>query len=244
MHTLNTEPNTKKMMKRAPLSSFQNMRNGILFGKALDDVKQIERSIAQFGMIMPIIVTRAKDSFIVMDGKKRLTALKRMSFAGKLPRSLVTIPYVLADEAHEYGRRSVSILSSQELYWSVMRLKSQGEDVHTIADKLYLCRTSVEELLQLSHLSEPVRKAFFRQDISFEQAHAFSTMPCQGTQTAVFMELGPFATVNTILTKLKTYRINEPAITCKSHETSAFQAPAANLIASHISQNFVWDRAA
>jgi hypothetical protein len=234
------KPNTTPDMKRAPLSAFQNIRSGILFGKALEDVKQIERSIALFGMIMPIIVSQAKDSLVVMDGKKRLAALKRMAFAGTLPRSLVTIPYVFVDEAHKFGRRPVLALSSQDLFRAVMSLKAKSDDVDTIADKIYLCRASVEELLQLSHLSETVRKAFFRQDISFEQAHAFSTMPCKDAQTAVFMSVGPFATVSTILTTLKTYQMDHISLKARALEPSAIS----KLPDTQIPQNFIWDRAA
>jgi len=234
-------PMNRTEMKRAHLSAFQTLRNGILFGKALEDVKQIERSIAQFGMIMPIIVTQAKDALIIMDGKKRLTALKRMAFAGTLPRSLVKIPYILADEAHEFGRRSVSILSSQDLYREVVQLKSNGDGVQTIANQLFLCRASVEELLQLSHLSDPIRKAFFRQDISFEQAHAFSTMPCKNTQTLIFMSVGPFAKVSEILIALKNYGMDSFATTRKNVNP---QLITPKLFPLRIPHNLEWDRAA
>lgn len=221
-------------IQRAPLSSFQNIRSSILYGKALQDVKQIERSIAQFGMIMPIIVTKTKGALIVMDGKKRLSALKRMTFAGTLPRSLVTIPYIMADEAHMFGRRTVSVLSSQELFRSILRLKTSGHSVETIAQKLFLCRRSVEELLQLSHLSETVRNAFFRQDISFEQAHAFSAMPCHNAQTSLFLSLGPFAKVSEILDGLEAFQ---------SREENELR-PMSVLPLSDVSQNFIWDHAA
>lgn len=186
-------------IKRAPLSSFRNLRSTVLFGKALEDVKQIERSIAQFGMLMPITVTKAKNSFIVIDGKKRLSALKRMEFAGTLPRSLVETPYLFVEEAQQFGRGSVSVLSSQELYRAVETLKSGGDEIEAIAKKLYLCRRTVQEILHLTHLCDVVKHAFFRRAISFEQAYAFSTMPCHITQKRTFLTLGPFANVTTIL---------------------------------------------
>lgn len=193
----------KTEIKRAPISAFQNIRNVILFGEALKDVRQIERSIAEFGMIMPIIVTGTNNSLMVIDGKKRLTALKRMAFAGTLPRSLVKIPYLFLDEAQKFGRRPLSILPSPEIYKSVEKLKFEGDSVTNIARKLYLCRRSVQEMLHLTHLCDVIKKAFFRQSISFEQAHAFSTMPCKATQNRIFFMLGPFAEVPEILEALK-----------------------------------------
>ena len=80
------------------MENFRAPTTRILFGERLKEVQQIQASIQTHGLLNPLVVMKRGTKLIVIDGKKRLTALRRMKFAGTLPRSLVNIPYILVDQ--------------------------------------------------------------------------------------------------------------------------------------------------
>ena len=72
---------------RAPLSDFALPRSPILVGQALKSVRELEASIARFGLLAPVVVTRGSTDgrWTVVDGRKRLLAIRRLGFGGNLP---------------------------------------------------------------------------------------------------------------------------------------------------------------
>jgi hypothetical protein len=193
---------------RAPLSQFKALNAGILFGEALSDIKHIERSIARFGLIAPFVVSEVNDQLIIIDGKKRLAALKRMSFTGTLPRSLNTIPYISVDEAKKIDFKTTSVLSAFEIYEAMMNLHKDGIEIDDIAETLYLCRQIVMDFFSLSRLYPKIRQAFFRNIISFEQARAYASLPDQRDQISLLASLGPFAEAEQILNAIQSEELD------------------------------------
>lgn len=189
--------------KTAPISAFKSLRAPILCGQNLNDVKNIERSILEFGLMSPIVVSVAKHRLVIIDGKKRLAAIKRLAFDGTLPRSLVNIPYILTEDAKEMDFRAASVLSGRDLYQAVMSLKQSGTNVEDIAKRLYLDRRSIIETISLSRLSDQLRQAFFDKTISFDQALAFTALPDLAKQEALLLKLGPFAKPRVILETIR-----------------------------------------
>lgn len=190
-------------LKTAPISAFKSLRAPILCGQNLNDVKNLERSILEFGLMSPIVVSVAKNHLVIIDGKKRLAAIKRLAFAGTLPRSLVNIPYILTDEANQMDFRAASVLSGRELYYAVMALKQSGTEIEEIAARLYLDRRSIIETISLSRLSKRLRQVFFAKSISFQQALAFTAEPDETAQEALLLALGPFAKPHVILETIR-----------------------------------------
>lgn len=212
-------------MKTAPISAFKSLRAPILCGQNLNDVKSLERSILEFGLISPIIVSVAKNSLVIIDGKKRIAAIKRLAFSGNLPRSLVNIPYILTDEAKEMDFHSASVLSSRELYQAVMMMKEKSVDLEEIAAKLYLDRRSIVEMISLSRLSEKMRQAFFAKTISFDQALAFTALPDTNAQEALLLELGPFAKPRVILEAIREQNLRVEEKAAEDLQTNVFVMP-------------------
>jgi len=215
-------------MKTAPISAFKSLRSPILCGQNLNDVKTLERSILEFGLMSPIVVSVAKNYLVIIDGKKRLAAIKRLAFAGTLPRSLVNIPYILTDEANQMDFRAASILSGRDLYSAVMALKHAGIEIEEIAARLYLDRRSIVETISLSRLSTRLRQAYFAKTISFQQALAYTAEPDQAAQEALLLELGPFAKPRAIL---ETLRHNKIRLEEKSRTDLSEKGPETNVFA-------------
>lgn len=186
-------------IKKAPIANFHLVRSEILQGESLEEVKRIERSIVEYGLICPIVTSKIRNALIVIDGKKRLQAIKRLEFRGGLPDHLSEIPYISVLESKVTDYPADSILSRQHLYKSVMALKSRDIPLETIAKYLCLCRHTISDVILLSRLSEEVRKAYFEKAFSFSVARAYASIPVPSAQTALLFRLGSSANETTIL---------------------------------------------
>ena len=186
-------------MKTAPVDMFTTLRPRLLIGELLQDIKSIQASIAKFGLLSPIVVTRSDDRLIIIDGRKRLAAIRRLAFMGRLPRSLVNIPYIEVQDAKHMNSEAPALMSNRELFVTVMRMFREHQDLSKIASDLYLCRKIVKQVLMLGRLSPRLRKAFFDRIIDFDQAKAFAALPSHKAQHRAFLALGPFAKEQAIL---------------------------------------------
>jgi len=186
-------------IKTAPVDMFTTLRPRLLVGQLLKDIKAVQASIARFGLLSPIIVTRSKGRLIVVDGRKRLAAIRRLEFMGRLPRSLVNIPFIELEDARQAQSDTPALMSNRDLFKTVIDLFKAHQDVPLIASKLYLSHKCVKQVLTLARLSPRLRQIFFHGTISFEQAKAYAALPQHKIQNRAFMTLGPFADMRAIL---------------------------------------------
>ena len=186
-------------IKTAPVDMFTTLRSRLFVGRLLQDIKSIQASIARFGLLSPIVVTYSEGQLIVVDGRKRLAAIRRLEFMGRLPRSLVNIPYIELQDARLATANAPALMSNRDLYITVTDMFKAHQDVTEIAQDLYLSRECVKQVLTLARLSSRLRKAFFDRTLNFEQARAFAALPEHKEQERTFMALGPFANSQDIL---------------------------------------------
>ena len=97
-------------LRTAKLSDFRTPTSKILCGERLSAVTALEASISKSGLLTPLQVTQCGGKLIVIDGKKRLAALRRMRFRGALPPSLANVPF----EALQRQVRTISIQTVNE----------------------------------------------------------------------------------------------------------------------------------
>jgi hypothetical protein len=192
-----------KSLKTANLSDFKFAPIPLLCGEALNDIKLLARSIQKVGIICPIVVTRVKDKLVVIDGRKRLMALQRLSFDFDEQVSDFKIPYVTVLEFRQGYYNTPDILSSEKVYDHIQKLKSKGFSEQTIAATLGLCRHTVFKISRLSRLSSEVRSAYFQGLLSFDQTIAYGTCPDKQIQTYVFLQIGPLVKANHIVAVLR-----------------------------------------
>ena len=182
----------------APVDKFTFARPRILVGDLLQDVKTLQNSILRFGLLSPIIVRRHNGRLFVVDGRKRLAAIRRLRFAGQLPRSLVNIPYTELKDLNTAESPTPALMSNRELYTTVTDAFKGGADTEQIAQDLYLSRRCISQVLTLSRLSARLRGLFFEKVINFDQARTYAAQPRHALQNAVFGALGPFAAADKI----------------------------------------------
>ena len=186
-------------LKTAPVNMFTTLRPRLYVGPLLQDIKAVQASILQFGLLSPIIVSRSEGRLIILDGRKRLAAIRRLDFMGRLPRSLVNIPYIEVEHAREAVSDAPQLMSNRELFNTVTRMFKRSQDIGQIAAELYLSRKCVKQVLTLTRLSTRLRQAFFDRTIDFNRATAYAALPKHTVQDRTFMALGPFAKADAIL---------------------------------------------
>lgn len=183
----------------APVEEFSLIQRKILCGKRLQDIRTLQDSIARYGLLSPIIAIKRAGQLVVVDGRKRLAAIKRLSFEDRLPRSLVKIPYLLVTDAASTERRVPMILSNSDLYDAVLTRFRTGDTVDELTEHFRVSHQCVRDILTLSRLNDLIRRAFFNKLINFAQAQAYAAIPNMDDQVARFNRLGPFAKPTDIL---------------------------------------------
>lgn len=182
----------------APVDKFDMLRGQVLAGRRLNEIDTLQRSISRFGLLSPIIAIQRAGRLIVVDGRKRLSAIRRLAFQGLLPRSLAHVPYRLVKDMRAAGRQSPPLVASQALYAAVTQCHADGVSLDDIAAQFQVSRQCVRDVLTLSRLHPRLRKAFYARLIDFAQAQAYATLPDIKEQRRRFRALGPFAAPSTI----------------------------------------------
>jgi len=198
-------------VQTAPVDKLRFARPRILVGALLQDVKALQNSILRFGLLSPIVVRQHKGQLIVVDGRKRLAAIRRLRFTGQLPRSLVNIPYIELKDYRAVESPTPLLMSNRDLYTAVTTAFWEGNSESQIAEDLYLSHRCVRQILTLSRLSARLRGLFFERTISFEQARNYAAEPRHIIQNTVFNALGPFALAEDIQKTLQSASQKRPA---------------------------------
>lgn len=184
----------------APVEEFSLIQRQLLCGKRLRDICTLQDSIARYGLLSPLLAIKRAGKLVVVDGRKRLAAIKRLRFEGRLPRSLARIPYLLITDARVVERNVPMIVSNADLYDAVLARFRAGSTVSDLTEHFHVSHQCVRDILTLSRLNEIIRAAFFSKMINFAQARAFAAIPDPTDQLTCFNRLGPFAKTTDILT--------------------------------------------
>ena len=168
-------------------------------------VLPLASSIAKDGLLNPIKLKKIGQRLKVIDGKKRLMALKLLVKSGKLPRSLVNVPVIITtNEAMpkpqpERPLRRPELLSDAELTQSIVTAHNLGQSEPEIAKRFECSAQTVTLALSLKRLHPQIVDYFKSGHLSLEQAAAFATLQRPDAQWRLLQELGPFAHAKTVI---------------------------------------------
>ena len=169
------------------------------FGFSIAERKGIEemcRQIVSFGLLNPLIVKREKGRFVIVDGKKRFQAIKKLAKMNKLPRSLNKIPCVVKDDeiVIKLSPEKPLLLSEQDLVHEILTQDAKGQTYREISRSLECSEKVITQARSLCRLHSKLMLAFMNNTITLAQAAALSTLPNKDAQWDLLMQLGPFAT--------------------------------------------------
>ncbi len=187
------------MPAHAPVDNFALLRSQVLTGNRLKQVKVLQESIARFGLLSPIVAIRREGRLFVVDGRKRLAALRRLAFLGRLPRSLANIPYLIAEGTGEPPKRTAMLTSNAKLFNAVRARFTSGLAIDAIASDFHISRQCVRDVLSLIRLDAGLRSLYFARKISFAQAQAYAAIPDTADQRRVASLLGMDASAGAVL---------------------------------------------
>ena len=183
----------------APLGSLQ--KEGLFLtlfkSRHIDGLSEIQESIALDGLLNPIIVVKTGITFKVVDGQKRLKAIRLLSKSTRYKRAFSKVPCILQTEnlAKSVARLGRPVLlNDQELAYNITRA-SRGSSSLLDISKRYACDLPIAlQCLSLENLNRDVFKLFNKGAISLQQAAALSSFDDEEQQLEMLLKFGP--TVN------------------------------------------------
>lgn len=152
-------------------------------------------SLCSYGLLNPLIVTKQKGRYRVIDGTVRLRAIKKLTQMKKLPRSLNKIPCFVTDNdpvARRFDEKP-HLMTEQDLAHNILSLIRDGATPAEINAKLYCSGGVIAQARSLNRLHPKLSQAFGNGTINLAQAAAFSTVPNIDAQWDMLIKLGPFA---------------------------------------------------
>jgi hypothetical protein len=184
-------------LNHAPVDQFALIRPRILSGQRLSEIITLQESILRYGLLNPLRVMKKDNKLIIIDGRKRFLAIKRLAFAGRVPRSLKTMPYRLMGD--ETLPQSSILIRNEALYEAVSSRHKRGERIEALARDLSISHQCVRDILSLNSLAAPLRTKFYARLITYKQMRAYAACPDKPRQISAYATLGPFAAPSDIL---------------------------------------------
>ena len=165
----------------------------------------LANSIVRDGLLNPLVVRQHGSKFIVVDGKKRLAILRRLSKLKRLSKAILKVPCIVQEVASlkPVERRRPLLLTGPELAHKIILEAQNATSPVSIAQR-YECDLSVvEDCLSLPGLHPEMLKYFNNRAISLEQAAAFATIENKKAQLDLLHQLGPFVSNADIITAIR-----------------------------------------
>ena len=140
-----------------------------------DSLGELAESIAQHGVIQPILVRRAGDSFEIIAGERRWRAAQRAQ--------VHSIPALVRDDSdaataeialiENIQRQDLNAIEEAEGYKALIANHSHGQDA--VAKLVGKSRSHVANLLRLLELPASVREMLLRGDLTMGHARAIAS---------------------------------------------------------------------
>jgi len=170
----------------------------------MQNIEWIEESIENEGLLNPLIVTRRNNKFVVLDGKKRLTAIRKLARSHDYRRALHKIP-CLVDVPESVIRKlnQPALISQPELAHKALIALRAGASAKAISQRFDCSLCVIEDIMMLPNLHPDIMKHFNSKTISLQQAAAFATIDNPKAQWALLLELGPFVSRTEIISAIR-----------------------------------------
>ena len=199
---------TNIMTKLIPLKALTSGSNALsLFTKAKPrDFVRIRQSIEKDGLLYPLVVVKEGAKYLVIDGKKRLSVIRKLAKSKRYSRSTAKIPCLVQDvkKITPVMARRPALLTGPELAHQIM-IAAQSRVSHASIAQRFECDLSVvEDCVSLPKLHPELLMHFNNKTISLEQAAAFATIENMGAQLSLLHQLGPFVSNTEIIQAIRT----------------------------------------
>ena len=170
MSTGTAEATTEATLVEIPLEQLR--ANPLNLRRSVGDVKSLTKSVAEVGIVVPLIVTPAEDAFLLAAGERRLTAARAAGLASapcvvKTLTEAEQVEIMLTENDEER-----TPLSPCERAAGYLRLVSLGCTVRRLAAKVGRSAKHVSTHMALLELPEAAQLAVDAGDLSLADAAA------------------------------------------------------------------------
>lgn len=168
------------------------------------DIDALCQDIARVGLLNPLIVMKEKGRYVILDGKKRFQAIRKLTRRKMLPRTLNKVPCIVTDRISISEHKSAKpiLLSDQDLAAGITQMVGLGSTPKEAGLKYQCSSEIVSKALSLENLHQKLREAFASGTINLEQAAAFATLPNPKSQWDLLLKLGPFISDTAIISAI------------------------------------------
>ena len=196
------------MTKLIPLKALTIGSNTLsIFTKSKPrDLVRIRQSIEKDGLLYPLVVVKEGAKYLVIDGKKRLSVIRKLAKSKRYTRSTAKIPCLVqdAEKITPVIARRPALLSGPELAHQIIIAAQRRISYASIAQRFECDISVVEDCVSLTRLHPELLMHFNDKAISLEQAAAFATIDNMGAQLSLLHQLGPFVSDIEIIAAIKT----------------------------------------
>ena len=142
---------------------------------------------------------------MVLDGKKRLKAIRKLAKSSRFGRSMAKIPCIVqeANEIQPVIATRPILLSGPELAHQNILAAQTGISTVSMAQRFECDLSVVDDCISLTKLNPELLMHFNNGVISLEQAAAFSTIDNMKAQMDLLYQLGPFVSDMEIIASIK-----------------------------------------
>ena len=157
---------------------------------AVSELETLKTSIARDGILQPLIVRQAGDSYQLIAGERRLRAARELS--------LDTVPVLRLDLGDErllevalvenIHRENLNPIELAEAYKALM--DSRGWTQEELADQLGMSRPAVSNTVRLLELSEDMQQALVRGQLTAGHAKVLLSITDEKLRRVLFERIG------------------------------------------------------
>jgi len=199
----------------------------------------LSKSIIKDGLLNPLVVRQHGSKFIVIDGKKRLAIIRRLTKLKRLSKAIAKVPCIVQNvmSLKPIECRRPLLLSGPELAHKII-LEAQNATSHVSIAQRFECElTVVEDCLSLTGLHPEMLSHFNNNAISLEQAAAFATIENKKAQLDLLHQLGPFVSNADIISAIR-----EGATVVELSEDNIIFLPSRRRLTPVDQQEFEFDK--
>jgi len=194
--------------KLIPLKLLSDGEDTIAFmgkGKSKACPVWLSNSIIKDGLLNPLVVIQQGSKFIVIDGKKRLAAIRLMTTSKRLAKAIAKVPCIVqsANSLQPVETRRPLLMTGPELAHKVITAAKTATSLVSIAQRFECEQGVVQDCLSLRNLHPELLLHFNNGAISLEQASALATIENKKAQLDLLHQLGPFASNADIIAAIR-----------------------------------------
>lgn len=194
---------TKKLIPLKDLIALDNVQQ--FSNRPAQNIDRIKNSISTDGLLNPLVVIKQDDQYVVMDGKKRLKAIRQLVKAQKQTQAFNKILCVVQESPQDpvITYRRPELMTGPKLAHAIITQINLGFSDRSTAQRFDCDLDVIEDAVSLKRLHPKLLANFSNLTISLEQAAALATIPNLRAQLNLFQQLGTFASDVKIIAAIK-----------------------------------------